>query len=68
MEPFGPLPIATDHDSFGGAPVTGCDLPVDTVADGTEADEVGVRVEDDDAERRLEQQLFEHRPERVALP
>ena len=69
MEPFGARrAAAADDDALGRAPVAVRNVAVHAVAKRADADEVGVRVEDDDPERRLEEKLLEHRAERVALP
>ena len=68
MEPFGARrAAATDDDALGGAPVAVRNVAVHALAKRADADEVGVRIEDDDPERGLEEELFEHGAERVAL-
>jgi hypothetical protein len=64
-----PLPrvSAANLEALGRLPVLGSRLLLDTVAHGVQPDEVGVRVEHDDPQRRSQQQLFEHGSERVRL-
>src|SRR4051812_44953325 len=69
MEPFGARrTAAADDDAFGRAPVAVGNVAVHAVAKRPDADEIGVRIEDDDPERGLEEELLEDGAERVALP
>ena len=69
VEPVGARISCTTHlDGRGRGRVLRIDVTPDAVAQLGEADEVRVRVEDHDPERRLDQQPLEDRPERVRLP
>ena len=59
---------ASDVDTGGRCRVPGAHVALDAVPHVREADEVGVRVEDHDTERRLGKQPLEDRAERVGLP
>jgi hypothetical protein len=65
-----PLWIAADgaHDNtFCRLPIAGCQACVNAVSGLAEPDEVRIRVEDDQPQRRLQQELLEDRAERVCL-
>ena len=62
-----PLRGAAHDDPRRGLSVAVREPLVDALPQLGKADEVGVRVEHDDPERRLQQEPFEDRPERVGL-
>ena len=69
MEPLCAGRGAAAHDQPGGrSSVTVREGLLDVLPHLPEPDEIRVRVEDDDAKRRLEQKLLEDRAERVGLP
>ena len=68
MEPVRAFSCAPpDNDALGRASVPLGHVAVHAVAERAHPDKVRVRVEDDDAKRCLQEQLFEHSAERVAL-
>ena len=68
VEPLGTAPDGAHDDALGRLPVTGRDVFVDAVSWLAEPDEVRVRIEDDQPQRRLQQKLLEDRAEGVRLP
>jgi hypothetical protein len=69
VEPLRPYRRASAHDDPGcRLSIAGRHGIVDAVPRVVKPDEVRVRVEDDDAKRRLEQELLEDRAEGVRLP
>jgi hypothetical protein len=68
VETLGAVPDRAHDDAFGRLPVPGRDIVVDAVPGLAEPDEVRVRIQDDQPQRRLQQKPLQDRAEGVRLP
>jgi hypothetical protein len=68
VQPVGTAPDGAHDDALGRLPVAGHDGRVDAFSKLAEPDEVRVGIEDDQAQRRLQQELLEDRAEGVRFP
>src|SRR4029453_3497605 len=69
MEPLGAVgPRAPNSDPSRSFSIAGGDRVIEALAKRIQADEVGVRIENEEPKLRLGQQLLEHCPERKGLP
>ena len=68
MESIGPAADRAHDDAVGCVAVAGGHVLADALPDLAEPDEVRVRIEDDQPQRRLQQELLENRAEGVRLP
>ena len=68
MQPIGPAADRAHDNAVGRVPIAGSHVLADALPDLAEPNEVRVRIEDDQPQRRLQQELLENRAEGVRLP